>query len=86
MFAKIRNLFRRIFGIGKYNADTQELKADNIPEKPLNIFANLVRVKLKHYSTIAELLKRNAKTIIVRLPDGHIIKRHIEKHVVGATQ
>ena len=75
MFAKIRNLFRRIFGIGKYNADTHE-------QKPIN---SLVRVKLKHYSTIAELLKRNAKTIIVRLPDGHIIKRHIEKHVVGAT-
>ena len=79
MFAKIKNLFRKLFGIGK----CETIKPVRAIEKPIN---NLIRVQLKHYSTTAELLKRNAKTLIVRLPDGHIIKRHIEKHVIGATQ
>ena len=77
MFAKIKNLFRKLFGIGKYRT----IKSSKEIEKPIN---NLIRVQLKHYSTTAELIKRNAKTLIVRLPDGHIIKRHIEKHVIGA--
>jgi|NOAtaT_7_FD_contig_31_8903004_length_977_multi_12_in_0_out_0_1 hypothetical protein len=31
----------------------------------------------------AEVLKNNAKTVIVRLPDGNIVKRHKTKHVIG---
>lgn len=33
-------------------------------------------------SQMAEILKENAKTYIVRLPDGKVIKRHKIKHVI----
>lgn len=31
----------------------------------------------------AEVLQNNTKTVIVRLPDGNIVKRHKTKHVIG---
>jgi len=31
---------------------------------------------------MAEVIKENAKTLIVRLPDGNVVKRHKVKHVV----
>jgi hypothetical protein len=38
----------------------------------------------KHTERVeGDIVKRNAKTCWVRLPDGHVIKRHLEKHRVG---
>lgn len=31
----------------------------------------------------AEVVKVNKKTVWVRLADGHVIKRHKEKHIIG---
>jgi len=48
-----------------------------VEEKP-----KYVRVRLGNEIVLAEVIKENPKTYIVKLPDGHIIKRHREKHVL----
>jgi hypothetical protein len=37
-------------------------------------------VRVHGKRTVVEIVERNGRTVIVRLPDGHIVKRHIEKH------
>ena len=41
-----------------------------------------IKVKTNKGKMNAEVIKNNAKTVIVRLPDGNVIKRHKEKHVI----
>lgn len=42
-----------------------------------------IKVKTNKGEMKTEVIKNNAKTVIVRLPDGNIIKRHKEKHVIA---
>ena len=49
----------------------------------LGIQGNNMQVMLGNGKIIGvELVKENPKTIWVKLPDGKVIKRHKEKHVV----
>jgi hypothetical protein len=41
-----------------------------------------IKVKTNKGEMNAEVIKSNAKTVIVRLPDGNVIKRHKAKHVI----
>lgn len=41
-----------------------------------------IKVKVAGSPTAVEILRDNAKTWVVRLPDGNIIKRHKVKHAV----
>ncbi len=41
-----------------------------------------IQVKLSDKIVTAEVLRINPKTLWVRLPDGKIIKRHKQKHLV----
>jgi len=41
-----------------------------------------IQVKLSNKVVTAEVLRINPKTLWVRLPDGKIIKRHKEKHLI----
>lgn len=41
-----------------------------------------VIVKTSKGELRAEVLKNNSKTMIVRLPDGNVVKRHKVKHLV----
>jgi hypothetical protein len=42
-----------------------------------------VTCKVTGKITSTELLSENVKTIIVKLPDGNIVKRHKQKHCVS---
>jgi hypothetical protein len=42
-----------------------------------------IKVKTNKGEMKAEVIKTNSKTVIVRLPDGNVIKRHKEKHVIA---
>lgn len=39
-----------------------------------------INIKVSNETVSAEVIKENAKTFIVRLSDGNIIKRHKIKH------
>lgn len=42
-----------------------------------------IRVKLFNGQIVtATIVKRNPKTLWVRLPDGNVVKRHQRKHIV----
>jgi hypothetical protein len=41
-----------------------------------------VVIRLGVGTKVGEIIKINEKTIWVKLPDGNIVRRHIEKHVV----
>lgn len=42
-----------------------------------------MRTLIKNRRTSAVLLRENPKTVICRLPDGNIVKRHKRKHEVS---
>lgn len=43
----------------------------------------IIKVRLGPGIVSCELLKENVRTVLVRLKNGKIIKRHKEKHVVN---
>jgi len=43
----------------------------------------MVQIQLRDRVVSAEVVKANAKTAWVRLPDGNIIKRHKAKHFIS---
>lgn len=48
---------------------------------------NQVQVKLFSGKIVnATVVKQNAKTLLVRLPDGNVIKRHKKKHLVNGKE
>lgn len=44
---------------------------------------NTVKVKLTSGTVDAVIVSGNRKTVWVRLPDGHVIKRHRLKHLMN---
>lgn len=70
---KLKVWFKKIFLF--WHKEKEELIS-----KP---FGKWVKVRLGWGEGVnVEIIKENAKTFIVRLPDGHIIKRHKVKHVI----